>query len=105
MIFKTDKSQRTFTGFPGCESSLCVSHDMAMHPDFQGRGHAHEEQAKSLQKMKLMGYDYAICTVDSSNLAQVTVLQRARWRHLDSFHNTCTGHTVFMFGKRLEEVT
>ena len=48
-----------------------------------------------------LGYDYALCTVDASNRAQVVILAKNGWQHLATFQSTKTEHHVSLWGKDL----
>lgn len=64
----------------------------------RGRGLAHTLKHHQAEKLAELGYDYATCTVCSSNSAQKQVLQRAGWRMLSSFVSRKTGEPVELWG-------
>ena len=99
-IFETDVSIRAHTEFPG-NSSIVISHNMKMKPDYIGKGFAHEEQTRSLAFMKRGGYKYALCCVNYKNNAQIKILRKAGWKKLDTFYNDCTCEFTILFGKDL----
>lgn len=44
---------------------------------------------------------YLACTVDSSNVAQIKIMNKNGWKELDRFYNPCTEHEVILFGRSL----
>lgn len=49
------------------------------------------------------GYDYALCTADMNNSAQIKVLASNNWLFLGSFKSSKTGHFVGIYGKPLND--
>lgn len=83
---------------PGC-SQVGVSHAVFVPPEDRGRGWGKEANLERLTYMfNELGYDYALCTVDSANLAQVKILEGNGWKKLDEFKSSKTGHTVCLYG-------
>lgn len=80
------------------QPQVAVCHAFYVPLPLRKQGLAH--QLKAHQKMTLasLGYDYAVCTVRSSNTAQRQVLQTAGWRMLCSFVSGTTGEPVEMWG-------
>lgn len=90
------------TTMPGC-SQVGISHAVFVPEAERGKGKATEANKRRLVHMKYdYGYDYALCTVDLSNHAQLVVLAKNKWRQLDSFTSSKTGHLVGLFGRKLE---
>lgn len=87
---------------PGC-TQVCVSHDLFFMTKHRGKGNGKRCHSDRLDAIKELGYDYALCTVDSSNAAQVRILVAAGWQRLDSFKSSKTGHHVCIYGKRIEQ--
>lgn len=86
---------------PGC-SQVAVSHSVFVPIGQRGRGHATRANDRRLHLMREeLGYDYALCTVDESNTAQVRVMASNGWSELDRFRSTKTGHTVIIYGRPL----
>lgn len=89
---------------PGC-SQVGVSHAVFTPPTRRGRGFGKEAHAERIRFMKnMLGYDYAMCTVDSNNEAQKAILQEAGWSRLDAFTSSKTDHQVLIYGKNLSDV-
>jgi L-amino acid N-acyltransferase YncA len=85
---------------PGC-TQVVVSHSVFVHKDQRGRGLGKEANANRLVEMRGLGYDYALCTVDKTNVAQLKILEGNGWTRLDSFKSSKTDHTVAIYGKEL----
>jgi L-amino acid N-acyltransferase YncA len=86
---------------PGC-SQVAVSHSAFTQPGLRGRGRGRMGNKTRLDYMKTLGYDYALCTIDVANEAQVSILKKNGWSRLDSFVSSKTGHDVALFGKGLK---
>lgn len=67
----------------------------------RGRGSGRIAHEARLDEARRLGYDYAICTMDSDNEIQRKILVRFKWKFLFSFMSSRTGHIVSMFGKEL----
>jgi hypothetical protein len=85
---------------PGC-SQVAVSHSMFLHPNCRGQGYSYTAGFDRIRKMKELGYDYAICTVDSSNVAEIKQLNNSGWFSIGIFDSKKTGHVVRIYGKSL----
>ena len=86
---------------PGC-SQIGVSHSVFCPPEHRTKGAGTEANRRRLTLMKAdYGYDYALCTVDLSNHAQLRILAANGWTQLDSFLSSKTGHKVGIFGTQL----
>ena len=84
---------------PGC-SQVVVSHAVYANPE-AAPGAGKKAHAERLAYMRKLGWDYALCTVDSSNGKQVSIMKRFLWQCLDSFKSTKTGHIVSIYGRNL----
>jgi len=51
-----------------------------------------------MQMLKRLGYDFATCTVDAGNAAQITILQQSGWRMLAEFANSKSGGKTQLWG-------
>lgn len=85
---------------PGC-SQIVVSHSVFSVSPVKGNGSGKKAHAERLAYMRSLGWDYALCTVNSENKAQLAILKRFQWKHLDSFTSDKTGHLVYLYGKAL----
>lgn len=92
------------TSLPGC-AQVGVSHGVYIPVDKRGNGAGTEANRRRVTSMKVdYGYDYALCTADLNNTAQVAVLTKTGWKQLDTFLSSNTGHTVGLFGRKLDDV-
>jgi predicted acetyltransferase len=83
---------------PGC-TQIGVSHGVFSRERNSGMAvAANRERCKAMLEM---GYDYTLCTVDASNIAQVKVLDRNGWKFLSAFKSSKTNHVVHLYGKAL----
>lgn len=98
MRVSTAVSVYELDNLPG-SSQVCVSHSMFVKPEHRGQGLADQEHKDRLAAIKDLGYDYAICTVDKSNAAQVHLLEKNGWTNLDFFWSQKTGHSVGIYGR------
>lgn len=88
--------------FPGC-NQIVVSNHSWIPPEQRGQGKGTVIHKERLQKIRLLGYDYAICTVKATNEAQINILNRNGWKCLDEFLNRETGNVVLIFGRKMQE--
>ena len=86
--------------FPGCNQMVVLNH-VLVYPDKRGSGFGTRANQIQVQQAKILGYDYIICTVISTNLAQLRIVMKNGFKELDSFDNIETGNTVKIFGKKL----
>ena len=66
-----------------CQVAIC--HGFFVAPESRGMGHAHLAKQEQAEILKGLAYDYAICTVVSSNQAQKRVLEKAGWECIAEF--------------------
>ncbi len=85
---------------PGC-SQVAVSHSMFINPKFRGQHRSYRHGEYRIGMMKALGYDYAICTVDSNNVAEIKQLTKNGWSFIVCFTSKKTGHVVRIYGKNL----
>lgn len=85
---------------PGC-SQIAVSHSVFLPEHKRGKGQGSAAHAARLEALKQLGYDYVICTVQTTNIAQVRLMEKFTWSPLEMFVSTKTGHSVRLYGRRL----
>lgn len=78
-------------------------HAFFVPKDLRGQGFAHVMKIHQKATLASLGYDFATCTVCSSNAAQKKVLARAGWRSLASFVSSKTGEPVELWGANVIE--
>lgn len=87
---------------PGC-TQVGVSHSVFLPEAKRGLGLGDHANKMRLDLMRdELGYDYALCTVDVKNTAQLSVLNKNGWVRLSSFSSSKTGNTVAIYGKDLK---
>lgn len=85
---------------PGC-SQVVVSHSMFIIPAYRNQGYSYKCGFDRLRMMRDLHYDYAICTVDSSNEAEIKALNVMQFSPIGMFDSRKTGHLVRIYGKSL----
>lgn len=100
MRFATDKSARNLDALPGC-NQVCVSHGAFMFKGTRGQGHGTQEQKYALNMMKDLHYDYALCTVRATNVAQRAIMEKNGWSTLDQFKSSYSDEYIILYGRPL----
>lgn len=80
------------------QPQLAHCHGFYVNHDMRRQGHGSALKAQQMKQLESLGYDFAICTVDSQNQAQITILQQAGWRMLADFDNSKTGGSTQLWG-------
>lgn len=88
--------------FPGC-NQLVVSNHSWLSPKHRGKGLGTKIHIQRLAQIRILGYDYALCTVRADNAPQVRILEKCGWKLLDAFTNRETGNVVKLYGIRIGE--
>lgn len=83
-----------------CQVAIC--HGFYIKPDSRGQGAAHALKQEQNEVLSGLGYDYGLCTVAESNRAQKAVLEKARWRFLDSFFSSRQNERIEIWGRNYE---
>lgn len=83
------------------QPQLAHCHGFFVRHDMRGRGHGSVLKEQQMKCLKNLGYDFAICTVDGQNQAQITILEQAGWQMLVEFNNSKTGGTTMLWGKAI----
>ena len=86
--------------FPGC-NQLIVSNHAVIYQDQRGKGYGQHQHIKRLEQIKLLGFDYVICTVNTNNAGEKHILKKFGWKMLDDFHNKETGNLVEIWGRKI----
>lgn len=82
---------------PG-QPQIAHCHGLFVFPEYRSQGYGHAIKAAQARLLSELGFDFATCTVDSTNAAQLTVLKRAGWSFMSSFHNSRTNTTTQVWG-------
>lgn len=78
----------------GCSQVAVFNSSFVFNKSNRGKGHgisAHEERI--IEAIRL-GYDAAICTVVSTNTAEIAILKKFGWRQVAEFHSSKTDNNV-----------
>lgn len=78
----------------GCSQVAVFNSSFVFNKNNKGKGHgtsAHEERI--IEAIRL-GYDAAICTVVSTNTAEIAILKKFGWRKVAEFHSSKTDNDV-----------
>lgn len=73
-------------------------HNFFVMSDRRGHGRGHALKERQMMTLRNLGYDFAICTVDSQNAAQKKVLSKAGWPRMAPFSNSKTGGQTEVWG-------
>jgi L-amino acid N-acyltransferase YncA len=85
---------------PG-SSQVAVFHSSFVIPEERGKGAGWKAHEQRLRYAREQLFDYAICTVASSNDAQRNILLSYGWREVGEFLSKKTNHLVSVYGKEL----
>jgi RimJ/RimL family protein N-acetyltransferase len=100
MRFKTDVGFFEVNSFPCCSQIAILNHSF-IEKEYRGVGLGTELHKERLNLVTDLGYDYTMCTVKSTNIPQIKILQKAGWKQLDQFFNRETESLILIFGKQL----
>ena len=73
-------------------------HSFHVRADQRGKGLGHTLKRLQMQALADGQFDYATCTVDAGNAAQISVLTRSGWGLLAEFSNSRTGGKTQLWG-------
>ena len=79
-----------------CQVGIC--HGFYVNPDKRGQGAAHGLKQYQNDCIIGLGYNYAICTVVATNMAQKRVLARHGWLKLTDFYSKRQDEDVEIWG-------
>ena len=85
------------TAVPG-QPQLAHCHGFFVPIDFRGLGYGNKLKKKQMEMLARGQFDYATCTVDSSNHAQRAILEKNGWTQLSSFSNRRNGSETELWG-------
>lgn len=85
---------------PGC-TQVAVIHSSFVLPEKRGQGIGREAHLERLRIIQDWLYNYALCTVDRNNEPEIKILESAKWKRLDEFVSTKTGHIVCLYGRKM----
>lgn len=82
---------------PG-QPQIAHCHSLFIRREHRGKGHGHELKAHQMRVLIELGYNYATCTTDASNVIQRHILEKAGWRLLSNITNSKTGGITQLWG-------
>jgi len=103
MRLKVYEAVGEIDSLPGC-TQIAVSHSVFLPKGLRGQSKGTVAGYKRDAYLRdSLGYDYALCTVASSNDVEKRCLITRGWKKLDNFMSTKTDHAVEIWGKSLNE--
>ena len=98
------KGQRVAVGeistLPGC-GQIGVFHSAFVLPAFRNNGIGKDAHLDRLKCASDALYDYALCSVQQNNSAQIQILESTGWKKLSEFTSRKTGHVVYLYGRNI----
>lgn len=91
--FSNEYGECDISPMPGC-GRIAISNAVQIFPEYRGKGHGRENHKLRIDRMKSMGYQVAIATVVSTNLAEKRILEHENWTKVFEFVSAKTGNTV-----------
>lgn len=104
MRFANEYGACEITTLPG-SPQVAVSHAVFIHPAHRGTGKGSLNHVLRLKRLKEMGYNYVICTVNAANGVERHILKENGWTELSNFQSSQTNHTVCLYGRELTQDT
>lgn len=80
------------------QAQLAHCHGFFVRHDMRRKGHGGVLKEQQMKTLLDLGYDYATCTVDSQNSAQIRILESSGWTMLSEFANSKTGGRTQLWG-------
>lgn len=85
-----------------CQVAIC--HGFYVNPQKRGLGLSHTLKNTQAQTLRDLDYDYAICTVLSSNIAQKRVLFSSGWRKIGQFFSKRQNEKVELWSCEVDSI-
>lgn len=84
-----------------CGSAIIISHGVCITEPFRGKGHGTRLHLERLERFRVEGYNYALCTVRRENVPQMHILNKQGWNRLA---NTASfdGTPLYIMGRSLK---
>lgn len=83
---------------PGCDQ-VGVIHNVFTPPNNRKKGNGKEAHQLRLRMMDDLLYDYALCTVVSTNETEKSILRKSGWQFLSQFKSRKTQNVVELWGR------
>jgi len=82
-----------------CQIAVC--HGFYVNPAARKQGFGHVLKAEQTKVLRHLNYNFAICTVVSSNVAQKKILERSGWEFMRKFYSERQDEHVEVWGIEL----
>lgn len=80
------------------QPQMAHCHGFFVKHNMRRRGHGGILKELQMQTLKRLGYNFATCSVDAQNQAQIKILHQAGWRLLAEFANSKSGGKTQLWG-------
>lgn len=88
------------SSLPGC-SQIGISHTLFVPKEQRGKGEAKKVfQLRERLFFEKLGYDLMLCTVVSTNKAQIRLMETNGWAEIASFESSKTDNKVSLYCKK-----
>jgi L-amino acid N-acyltransferase YncA len=103
LSYEGGKAVAEVHSLPGC-SQVAVVHAANVLPAHRSGGIGTAAHMDRLARLRdELAYDFAVCTVDKANAAQLSIVRKAGWTQVGEFTSRRTGNTVTMWVRNLTE--
>jgi len=96
MRFATTEGFYSIEEMPN-QPSMAICFDFTIYPQFRGQKAAHALKRHQIETLIRQGFTSAICTTQSSNIAQRKVLEKAGWKISSNFIDQRTDATAILW--------
>lgn len=79
------------------QPSLALCHSFVIHEKYRGKGYGYKLKQRQIDYLVACGFTAAICTVQSSNQAQLQILQKCGWKFIERIYDARTDSLVEVF--------
>lgn len=88
--------------FPGCHF-VGISHALEIKPEYRNKGYGTQAHKDRLDIARSLGYQILLCTIRSTNKAQVKILRKYGWKIVKEFSNIRANRSVTLYYKDLHD--
>jgi len=79
------------------QPGLALCHSFVVFGSLRGRGYGHKLKAHQEFELIKLGYSAAICTVQSTNKAQIAILEKFNWKLSAEFYDDRSMSQVLVY--------
>ncbi len=87
-------------GMPGCHG-VCINHAVEVFDPYKNRGIGTILNDMRNEIARDLGYGVMVCTVVSTNIPQIRIMEKNFWQRMFEFNNLRTNNMVCFFKKDL----